>query len=90
MNFHSIGDPNWNVCCCVGTGVIHCLDRELQGWPLGEEQALPLLKHAWDRGVNTWDTANVYSSAYISLILDARIIISDQVDVFLDGESESG
>ena len=25
-------------------------------------EALPLLKYAWERGVNTWDTANVYSS----------------------------
>lgn len=25
-------------------------------------QALPLLKAAYDRGLNTWDTANVYSN----------------------------
>lgn len=27
-----------------------------------EEEALPVLKAAWDRGINTFDTANVYSN----------------------------
>jgi len=31
-------------------------------WVIEEEEALPLLKAAWDRGLNTWDTANVYSN----------------------------
>ncbi|KAL1673665.1 NADP-dependent oxidoreductase domain-containing protein [Schizophyllum commune] len=31
-------------------------------WVLGEEQALPILKAAWDRGINTIDTANMYSN----------------------------
>ncbi|KAF4630866.1 hypothetical protein G7Y89_g7273 [Cudoniella acicularis] len=31
-------------------------------WVIEEEEALPLLKAAYDRGVNTWDTANVYSN----------------------------
>lgn len=33
-----------------------------QPWVLGEEAALPILKAAYDRGLNTWDTANVYSN----------------------------
>ncbi|KZP01286.1 Aldo/keto reductase [Calocera viscosa TUFC12733] len=31
-------------------------------WVINEDKALPLLKAAWDRGINTWDTANVYSN----------------------------
>ncbi|TAQ87194.1 hypothetical protein B7494_g4508 [Chlorociboria aeruginascens] len=31
-------------------------------WVLDEEQSLPLLKAAYDRGLNTWDTANTYSN----------------------------
>lgn len=31
-------------------------------WVLDEEQSLPILKAAYDRGLNTWDTANVYSN----------------------------
>ncbi|KAI0527996.1 NADP-dependent oxidoreductase domain-containing protein [Xylaria bambusicola] len=31
-------------------------------WALEEEQALKVLKAAYDRGINTWDTANAYSN----------------------------
>ncbi|KAL6718664.1 hypothetical protein ACLMJK_002898 [Lecanora helva] len=31
-------------------------------WILGEQDALPILKAAYDMGVNSWDTANVYSN----------------------------
>ena len=33
-------------------------------WVIDEEEALPLIKAAYDRGLNTWDTANVYSAGY--------------------------
>ncbi|KAL8864778.1 MAG: hypothetical protein Q9198_009647 [Flavoplaca austrocitrina] len=33
-----------------------------QGWVLNEEQSLPLLEHAYKVGLNTWDTADVYSN----------------------------
>lgn len=32
------------------------------GWLLDEETALPLMKSAYDAGINTWDTADVYSN----------------------------
>jgi aryl-alcohol dehydrogenase-like predicted oxidoreductase len=31
-------------------------------WVLEEEKALPLLKAAWDAGIQTWDTADMYSN----------------------------
>ncbi|KAI0109290.1 Aldo/keto reductase [Hypoxylon sp. NC0597] len=31
-------------------------------WVLDEEQSLEILKAAYDRGINTWDTANSYSN----------------------------
>ncbi|KAI1980651.1 hypothetical protein LOZ51_001865 [Ophidiomyces ophidiicola] len=31
-------------------------------WVLEEEESMEMLKAAWDRGVNTWDTANVFSN----------------------------
>ena len=34
-------------------------DTKWQPWVIEEEAALPLLKAAYDRGLNTWDTANV-------------------------------
>lgn len=33
-----------------------------QEWVLDEEAALPLIKHAYDVGLNTFDTADVYSN----------------------------
>ncbi|KAL4796463.1 Aldo/keto reductase [Aspergillus venezuelensis] len=38
-------------------------------WPVKEEEALPLLKAAYDRGVNTWDTANVYGNGASEIII---------------------
>ncbi|KAF2841838.1 Aldo/keto reductase [Patellaria atrata CBS 101060] len=32
-----------------------------QDWVINEEEALPLLEHAYKVGLNTWDTADVYS-----------------------------
>ena len=31
-------------------------------WVLGESEALPILKRAYDLGINTWDTADTYSN----------------------------
>jgi len=36
-------------------------------------QALPLLKAAYDRGLNTWDTANVYSNGHSEMIIGKAI-----------------
>ncbi|KAL4889027.1 NADP-dependent oxidoreductase domain-containing protein [Aspergillus ambiguus] len=38
-------------------------------WVLPEEQALPLLKRAFDCGINTWDTANTYSNGQSEMII---------------------
>ena len=34
-------------------------DKGWQPWVIEEDEALPLLKAAYDKGLNTWDTANV-------------------------------
>ncbi|KAL1705018.1 NADP-dependent oxidoreductase domain-containing protein [Schizophyllum commune] len=46
----SYGNPKW------------AATEESTQWVLDEEHALPILKAAWDRGINTIDTANVYSN----------------------------
>ncbi|KAL4805137.1 oxidoreductase [Aspergillus unguis] len=38
-------------------------------WVLSEEEALPLLKRAYDMGINTWDTANTYSNGLSEVII---------------------
>jgi versiconal hemiacetal acetate reductase len=29
---------------------------EWQGWVLNEEESLPLIEHAYNKGIRTWDT----------------------------------
>ena len=33
-----------------------------QGWVLEEEESLKHIKYAYDHGINTFDTANMYSN----------------------------
>ncbi|KAL1705392.1 NADP-dependent oxidoreductase domain-containing protein [Schizophyllum commune] len=46
----SYGNPKWAA-----------TDESTQ-WVKGEEEALPIMKAAWDRGINTIDTSNNYSN----------------------------
>lgn len=49
---------------CMSFGDARNLD-----WAIEEEEALPLLKAAYDRGLNTWDTANAYSNGASEIIV---------------------
>jgi len=42
-------------------------------WVVDEEKSFPLLKAAYDRGLNTWDTANVYSNGVSEEIIGKAI-----------------
>lgn len=44
-----------------------------QPWVIEEDEALPLLKAAYDRGLNTWDTANAYSNGESEVIIGKAI-----------------
>lgn len=49
----------------VSVPIFGCMsfgDPRTLPWVIPESEALPLLKAAYDRGLNTWDTANVYSN----------------------------
>lgn len=35
--------------------------KKWQDWVLNEEEALPLIEHAYKMGINTWDTSDIYS-----------------------------
>lgn len=48
----------------ISVPVFGCMsfgDPKVMDWVIGEDEALPLLKAAYDQGLNSWDTANVYS-----------------------------
>ncbi|KAM5349826.1 hypothetical protein ACJ41O_006331 [Fusarium nematophilum] len=53
---------------CMGFG-----DTQAFDWALGEDKALPLLKAAYDQGLNTWDTANTYSNGVSEEIIGKAI-----------------
>ncbi|KAK0117554.1 hypothetical protein ONS95_011891 [Cadophora gregata] len=54
-------------------GAMSIGDPKWAPWVAGEEESLPLLKAAYDRGLNTWDTANVYSNGASEIIIGKAI-----------------
>jgi aryl-alcohol dehydrogenase-like predicted oxidoreductase len=48
-------------------------DKRYQSWFLEEEEAFPLLKAAYDRGINTWDTSCSYSNGVSEVILGKAV-----------------
>jgi aryl-alcohol dehydrogenase-like predicted oxidoreductase len=48
-------------------------DPNWQPWIMDEAAALPLIKHAYDRGINTWDVADTYSNGRSEEILGAAL-----------------
>ncbi|KAK0671870.1 NADP-dependent oxidoreductase domain-containing protein [Cercophora samala] len=44
-------------------------DSRAMSWALDEDKALPLLKAAYDRGLNTWDTANLYCNGASEVLI---------------------
>ncbi len=47
--------------------------KDWMDWVVEEKEGLELLKGAWDRGLNTWDTANVYSNGVSEQIVGKAI-----------------
>lgn len=48
-------------------------DPRWDGWVKNEEESLPLLKAAFDLGISTWDTANIYSNGASERIIGKAI-----------------
>ncbi|KAI1484052.1 hypothetical protein K445DRAFT_312880 [Daldinia sp. EC12] len=60
----------------ISVPVFGCMsfgDTKAQPWAIEEAEALPLLKAAYDRGLNTWDTANIYSQGASEIIVGKAI-----------------
>lgn len=47
--------------------------KEWADWVLGEEEAIKHIKYAWDAGIQSFDTANVYSNGESEIILGNAI-----------------
>ena len=60
----------------VSVPILGCMslgDSRWQPWVLDSDAALPLLKAAYDRGITTWDTANVYSNGASETLIGRAI-----------------
>ncbi|KAF7554942.1 hypothetical protein G7Z17_g2551 [Cylindrodendrum hubeiense] len=60
----------------VSVPILGCMSfgsKKWSPWMLEEEESLEILKAAYDRGINTWDTANMYSNGISEQILGQAI-----------------
>lgn len=59
---------SWPILGCMSFG-----SPEFIPYILAEEESLEILKAAWDNGINTWDTANMYSNGVSEEIIGKAI-----------------
>jgi aryl-alcohol dehydrogenase-like predicted oxidoreductase len=60
----------------VSVPILGCMSfgsKEWHPWMLEEDESLEILKAAYARGINTWDTANMYSNGISEEILGKAI-----------------
>ena len=60
MDYTSLGHSGLKISKVI-LGCMSYGDKRWMPWVLEEDDALPILEHAYKAGINTWDTANVYS-----------------------------
>ncbi|RMZ80978.1 hypothetical protein DV738_g2387, partial [Chaetothyriales sp. CBS 135597] len=72
MEYHNLGKSGLKISKVV-LGAMSYGSPEWQQWILGEEESLPLLKYAYDAGIRTWDTANVYSHGQSEVLVGKAI-----------------
>ncbi|KAH8725074.1 NADP-dependent oxidoreductase domain-containing protein [Phaeosphaeriaceae sp. PMI808] len=60
MEYVNLGKSGLKVSKVI-LGAMSYGSSEWAPWVLNEEESLPLLEHAYKRGINTWDTADIYS-----------------------------
>jgi aryl-alcohol dehydrogenase-like predicted oxidoreductase len=60
MHHHRLGKSGLKVSRVI-LGAMGYGNSKAEPWYLPEDAALPLLEHAYKRGINTWDTADFYS-----------------------------
>lgn len=71
-SFNSLGNSGLKVSKIV-LGCMTYGDKNWQPWLLNEEQGKPLIKHAYDRGLQTFDVADAYSNGVSEEILGRAI-----------------
>ncbi|KAL7267363.1 CSG1/SUR1-like protein, partial [Rhizina undulata] len=72
MEYQNLGKSGLKVSKII-LGAMSYGSPEWMAWVKNEEESLPLLKAAYDLGINTWDTADVYSNGLSEKIIGKAI-----------------
>ncbi|KAG9235902.1 aldo-keto reductase-like protein [Amylocarpus encephaloides] len=72
MEYTNLGKSGLKISKVI-LGAMSFGSSDWQEWVINENEALPLLKHAYDVGLNTWDTADVYSNGRSEEIIGKAI-----------------
>lgn len=72
VSYHRLGNSGLRISNPV-LGAMGFGDEAWQSWVVNEDKALPVLKEAYDKGINSWDTANVYSNGASEKIIAKAI-----------------
>jgi len=72
MEYVNLGNSGLKVSKVI-LGAMSYGSSDWAGWVQNEDEALPLLKKAFELGINTWDTANVYSNGTSERIIGKAI-----------------
>ncbi|KAH8895383.1 Aldo/keto reductase [Thozetella sp. PMI_491] len=72
MGYNRLGRSGLKVSKII-LGAMSYGSKEWQKWVLEEEEALPLLEYAYQVGLNTWDTSDLYSNGVSEEIIGKAI-----------------
>jgi len=72
MSYVNLGKSGLKVSKII-LGTMQYGSSEWQDWVLGEEEGIKHVKYAYDAGIQTFDTANVYSNGVSEIILGKAI-----------------
>jgi aryl-alcohol dehydrogenase-like predicted oxidoreductase len=72
VEYTSLGSSGLKVSVPI-LGAMSMGSSKWENYVLDEEQALPILKAAYDIGLNTWDTANAYSNGLSEQVIAKAI-----------------
>ncbi|KAJ5946485.1 hypothetical protein N7454_003324 [Penicillium verhagenii] len=73
VEYHQLGKSGLRVSYPILGALSFGPPQPAAPWLLDEEASLEILKAAYDRGINTWDTSNVYSNGASEEILGKAI-----------------
>lgn len=58
VNLYSLGNSGLKISKII-LGAMSFGNPAWEGWVMNEKDSLPLLEHAYKRGINTWDTVGL-------------------------------